>query len=139
MKAGNIVNALLLLLLAALTLLLSAFHGFVGWHKAFAPYEELVKHSAWTLHLPIWLGKAVGWTELGLTAALLAALVRPSFARIGVWACVAFVALEVVSSVTHYVTRDGGSLMQNSLSIALTLLLAWLYARRIRPTRHLAR
>lgn len=123
-----------LLLLAALTLLLGAFHGFVGWHKAFSPYEELVKHSAWTIHLPIWLGKLVGWTELALTAALLVALLRPALARLGLWACAAFVALELVSSVTHYATQDGGSLGQNAVSVALTAVLAWLYLRRSRRT-----
>jgi hypothetical protein len=76
------------LLLAALTLLLGAFHGFVGWHKAFSSHEELVRHSAWTMHLPAWLGKLVGWTEMILTAALLLALVRPKLARIGVWVCI---------------------------------------------------
>jgi len=118
------------LLLAALTLLLSAFHGFVGWHKAFSSHEELVRHSAWTMHLPVWLGKLVGWTEMILTAALLVALVRPKLARIGVWVCILFVLMELISAATHYVTQDGGSLAQNAMAVTLTGLLAWLYSLR---------
>jgi ABC-type cobalamin transport system permease subunit len=132
MNARYLLKLLGLLALVLLTLLLAAFHGFVGWHKAFSPYAVLVEHRAWTMHLPIWLGKLVGWTELVLTVALLAALLRSSLARIGIWACLGFIGLELVSSVTHYVTHDGGSLLQNAVSIALTAMLAWLHARRSR-------
>jgi ABC-type antimicrobial peptide transport system permease subunit len=130
MNASGVLRLLRRLLLVALTLLLCAFHGFVGWHKAFSSHAELVQHTAWTMHLPIWLGKLVGWLEMGLTAALLAALLRPSLARLGVWSCVAFVVLELVSAATHQLMRDGASLAQNALTVVLTALLAWLYAQR---------
>lgn len=133
MTTNKVVNFLRLLLLIALTLLLGAFHGFVGWHKAFSTHEELVKHSAWTMHLPMWLGKSVGWIEMVVTAVLLLAMVRPRLARAGFWACIVLIVMEMVSSVTHYVTQDGGSLVQNALSIALTALLAWLYALNQNP------
>lgn len=55
---------------AMLALLLAAFFGFVGWNKAFAPLAELARHGAWTVHLPEWLGRLVGWSELALAAAL---------------------------------------------------------------------
>lgn len=130
MNIHKVIGALRAVLLAALTLLLGAFHGFVGWHKAFASHEELVQHDAWTMHLPIWLGKLVGWTEMIVTAALLVALVRPKLARIGVWACIIFIVMELAAAATHYVTQDGGSLVQNAVSISLTALLAWLYTLR---------
>ena len=131
MNTHKVIVILRELLLAALTLLLGAFHGFVGWHKAFSSHDELVRHSAWTMHLPVWLGKLVGWTELILTAALFLALVRPKQARIGVWVCILFIAMELTSAVTHYVTQDGGSLAQNAVAITLTGLLAWLYSLRL--------
>ena len=90
------IRALRLLLLGALSVLLGAFHGFVGWHKAFSSREELLRNAAWTIHLPDWLGKAVGWTEMLLTLALMVALFRPSLARLGAAVGVAFVLLNNV-------------------------------------------
>lgn len=130
MNTRKVIGVLRELVLIPLTLLLSAFHGFVGWHKAFSSHEELVRHSAWTMHLPVWLGKLVGWTEMILTAALIVALVRPKLARVGMWVCILFIVMELVSAVTHYVTQDGGSLTQNAITVALTGLLAWLYSLR---------
>lgn len=121
-----------LALLGGLTLLLGAFHGFVGWHKLFSSREELMLHKAWTVHIPDVVGRAVGMAEIVLTAALLVALVRPSLARLGLWSCGAFIALEIVSTITHQVSRDGAPLAQNLLSIALTGALAWLFATRNR-------
>lgn len=131
MRTNKVVGVLLLILLVVLTLLVGAFHGFVGWHKAFSTHEELVQHAAWTQHLPMWLGRFVGWTEMIATAALLLALLRPRLARTGFWACILFIAMELVAAATHHVTRDGGSLVQNAVTISLTALLAWLYARRL--------
>lgn len=133
MTSGKVFGVLRLIVLVALTLLLGAFHGFVGWHKAFSTHEELVQHAAWTMHLPMWLGKLVGWTEMAVTAALLVAMVRPRLARVGFLACIAFIVMELAATVTHYVTQDGGSLVQNAVTISLTALLAWLYASRERP------
>jgi len=130
MNTLKAVGILRVTLTAALTLLLGAFHGFVGWHKALSSHEELVRHAAWTMHLPVWLGKVVGWTEMIVTTALLVALVRPKLARVGVGACVIFIVMELAAAVTHYVTRDGGSLAQNAVTISLTALLGWLYSLR---------
>jgi hypothetical protein len=130
MTSNKVQGVLRLVALVALTLLLCAFHGFVGWHKAFSTHEELVQHAAWTMHLPMWLGKTVGWIEMIVTAALLVAMVRPKQARIGMWACVVFIAMELAATVTHYMTQDGGSLVQNAVTITLTAVLAWLYVAR---------
>ncbi|MFN3456833.1 MAG: DoxX family protein [Novosphingobium sp.] len=123
-----------LALTLALTLLLSAFHAFVGWHKTFSSREELIKHTAWTVHLPDWLGKLVGVIEMGLVAAMLVALLRPRFSRVGQLACYGFIVLELVSTATHQITQDGASLSQNLVSILLTAALAWLFAERARAT-----
>jgi hypothetical protein len=135
MTTTQVLGAIRLLVLTALTLLLGAFHGFVGWHKAFSTHEELVRHAAWTMHLPIGLGKAVGWIEMIVTAVLLVALARPPLARMGMWACIVLILMELAATMTHYLTQDGGSLMQNAVSITLTAVLAWLYATRSQPRR----
>jgi DoxX-like family len=134
MSSNRISGLLQQLLLVALTLLLCAFHGFVGWHKAFSTHEELVQHAAWTMHLPMWLGKLVGWTEMIVTAALMGALVRRSWAAVGFWSCIIFIAMELMATVTHYATQDGGSLVQNAVTISLTAVLAWLHSIRFRKT-----
>lgn len=123
-----------LAMIVPLTLLLAAFHGFVGCHKTFSSREELIKHTAWTVHLPDWLGKIIGLIEMGLTVALLAALLRPHLSRTGQLACYAFIALELISTATHQITQDGASLPQNVVSILLTAFLAWLFAGRARAT-----
>ena len=132
MTSKTAIGVARLVALGALTLLLCAFHGFVGWHKAFSTHEELVQHAAWTMHLPMWLGKSVGWIEMAVTAALLVAMVRPRLARTGLWACITFIAMELAATVTHYLTQDGGSLVQNAVTISLTAVLALLYAARPR-------
>jgi hypothetical protein len=130
MTKTQVLWALRLLAMVALTLLLCAFHGFVGFHKAFSTYEELVQHSAWTMHLPMWLGRTVGWVEMVATAILLAALPWPRLARTAMWICLYFAAMEVVAGAVHHLTQDGGSLTQNALAIFLTLVLAALHATR---------
>lgn len=132
MPAIRMPALLRLALIAALTLFLATFHAFVGYYKAFAPREELLKHTAWTIHLPEWLGKLVGWVEMGLVAALLVALLRPRYSRLGQFACYAIIALELISTTIHQATSDGASLAQNVVSILLTALLAWLFAQRAR-------
>lgn len=122
-------------LIVILTVPLVAFHGFVGWHKAFSSHAELVRHTAWTAHLPELLGKAIGWLEMGLTVALLVALLRPRFARLGVMACAAFVVLEAISLLTHQIMADGAPALQNVVTILVTTLLGWLYAQRAAAAR----
>lgn len=119
-----------LVLLVPLTLLIALFHGFVGANKALAPREVLVEHTAWTIHLPDAVGRAVGWLELGLTASLLIALLRPASARLGMWACLALVALEGISSFVHYRHGELAMVPQNATSVLLTTLAALLFARR---------
>ena len=134
MRATRMSALVRLSLMVPLTVLLSAFHGFVGWHKTFSSREELLRHTAWTVHLPEWLGKVVGVIEMILVIALLVALLRPRFSRIGQLACYAFIALEAVSTAIHQITNDGASLTQNIVSILLTAFLAWLFAQRDRAT-----
>ncbi len=48
------------MLLALLVLVVGGFSLFVGYHKTFSPIEILAQNSAWTVHLPVWLGRMVG-------------------------------------------------------------------------------
>ena len=110
---------------AMLALLLAAFFGFVGWNKEFAPLAELARHGAWTVHLPEWLGRLVGWSELALAAALLAVPVRPSIARI---AALALVANQIAAGLVHLARGETAALPQNAVLIVMLLAL-WGAAR----------
>ena len=110
---------------AMLALLLAAFFGFVGWNKAFAPLAELARHGAWTVHLPEWLGRLVGWSELALAAALLAVPVRPSIARI---AALALAANQIAAGLVHLARWETAALPQNAVLIVMLLAL-WGAAR----------
>lgn len=103
-------------------LVLAAFFGFVGWHKAFSPLAELSAHHAWTVHVPWWLGKAVGWSEMAAAVALLAGIAprgRPA-ARIGA----ATLALnQVCAALVHLTHGEADALGQNLvLFVALGLV-----------------
>ncbi|MGV3510423.1 MAG: DoxX family protein [Novosphingobium sp.] len=130
MPAVRMPALLRLALIVPLTMLLGVFHAFVGWHKTVSSREELMRHTAWTVHLPEWLGKLVGVIEMALVVALIIALLRPRFSRVGQLACYGFIALELISTATHQITQDGASLPQNIVSILLTAFLAWLFAER---------
>lgn len=110
---------------AMLALLLAAFFGFVGWNKAFAPLAELARHGAWTVHLPEWLGRLVGWSELALAAALLAVPVRPAIGRI---AALALVANQIAAGLVHLARGETAALPQNAVLIVMLLAL-WGAAR----------
>lgn len=110
---------------AMLALLLAAFFGFVGWNKALAPLADLARHGAWTVHLPEWLGRLVGWSELALAAALLAVPVRPSIARI---AALALVANQIAAGLVHLARGETAALPQNAVLIVMLLAL-WGAAR----------
>ncbi|WP_430388169.1 hypothetical protein [Blastomonas fulva] len=67
MSARNLLTVLAIVIAT----LLAAFFAFVGYHKAFAPLAELAQHRVWTLALPVWAGRVIGWSELLLAAGLL--------------------------------------------------------------------
>ncbi|MBC2668845.1 DoxX family protein [Novosphingobium piscinae] len=103
---------------------MAAFFAFVGYYKAFAPMAELVRHGAWTAHVPQWIGRPMGWTELVAAAALaLAGLggigrpVRPFAAKAAVW----LAASQCVSAWIHVAHGEASALTQN-LFLFITLL-----------------
>lgn len=110
-------------LIAALCVLLALFFAFVGWNKAFAPLEALAQHHSWTVFLPEWLGRVIGWSEMILAAGLLAALVpaRRRFARL---AALALIANQIAAAAIHALHGEAAALPQNAVLIALLALAA---------------
>ena len=113
-------------LMAVLALPLAAFFGFVGYYKAFAPIEELARHSAFTVHLPVLLGKALGWLEMAGALALLSGLaIRAARPVQGAFAW-ALAAEQVVSSIIHLQHDEAAMLPQNGVIIVMLVGIALL-------------
>ena len=112
-------------LIAALCVPLALFFGFVGWNKAFTALADLARYRAWTVYLPEWLGRLVGWSEMLLALALLLVFVpaRRSLARI---AALALIANQLCAAAVHTLQGETGALPQNAVLIALLALVAWM-------------
>ncbi|MEZ5742437.1 MAG: DoxX family protein [Sphingomonadaceae bacterium] len=120
----------LLAALVLLSLLLGAFSAFVGWNKAFAPLDVLREHSAWTIHLPIWLGRVVGWLEMLAVAMLFAALAMPRLARFGLLAAAWITINHSVAAIFHVVNAEWHTLTQSAVLIPLCFAMTGLWWRR---------
>jgi hypothetical protein len=120
-------------LIAVLCIALAAFFGFVGWNKAFAPLEDLARYHAWTVYLPEWLGRLVGWSEMVLAAGLLLILfpARRSLARI---AALTLIANQLCAGAVHALYGETAALPQNAVLIALLALTAWMPCSNLTQT-----
>ena len=121
-------SVLRVLLIAILALPLAAFFGFVGWHKAFSPLAELARHHSWTVFLPEWLGRAIGWSEMACAAALVASL-HPALRRSGLVGALLLVANQVLAALVHLANGEGAAVPQNAVLIAALAALAMLFDR----------
>ncbi len=99
---------------------LAAFFAFVGWNKAFAPMADLARHGAWTVHLPQWLGRVVGGSELACAVLL---LVPGRLRRI---TALVLVANQACAAAVHLARGETAALPQNAVLVALLIALAWL-------------
>ena len=118
---------------ALVAVVLAAFFAFVGYHKAFSPLAELAQHRVWTLALPDWAGRIVGWSEL-LCAAL---LLGYGAARTRIWAAfgaLALIANQFVAAAVHASRGETDALPQNAILIGL-LALVVLAARHDRQKK----
>ena len=124
------IRAVTLVILVILTVLLGGFSAFVGWNKAMAPLEVLREHSSWTIHLPVLLGRAVGWLEMASVAALAAALLVPRLARWGLAGAAWISANHVVAAGFHIAYAEWHTLTQSAVVITLCVLWVWLWRGR---------
>ena len=105
---------------ATLAVLLAAFFCFVGWNKAFDTLADLARYGAWTVWLPEWLGRLVGWSEMGCAVALLAILV-PGRERIARAGGAILVANQLVAAAMHFAHGELRALPQNAVLVAVLL------------------
>lgn len=110
------------------SLVLAAFFAFVGWYKTFAPLTELAKHGAYTIHIPEWMGRIAGVTEMLCALALLAGL-NPGWRADTKWGAIYLVASQIVSGVIHVQHAEFDALWGNARWMALAFLLLALCAR----------
>lgn len=105
-------------------LLLAAFFAFVGWSKATAPLDELARYHAWTVYLPEWLGRLVGWSELALALGLLTV----PFAKVRCAAgggAVLLIANQACAAAVHALHGEAAALPQNAVLMLLLAFVAW--------------
>jgi uncharacterized membrane protein len=118
-------------LCALLAFPLAAFFAFVGWHKTVSPLSELVKHGAYTAHLPEWLGRFAGVTELLCALALVAGIV-PRWRAAAKWGAVYVFASQIVAGTIHIMYGETHSLPANARWMAMAAVLYALCAWRAR-------
>lgn len=129
-SGGRGLAPVLFALLVLLALLIGGFSLFVGYHKTFSPLEVLAQNSAWTVHLPVALGRAIGAAELLAAALLLLGLPLRRFARAGFFAAIWITLNHVAAAIVHVIHAEWHTLTQSAVVIALCLLMVELYRRR---------
>ena len=107
---------------AVLALPLAAFFAFVGWHKVFSPIAELAKHGAYTIHLPEWLGRFAGVTEMLCALALVAGLL-PRWRVAAKWGAVYVFVSQIVAGSIHIIYGEIQSLPANGQWMAMAAAL----------------
>ena len=115
-------------LILVLAIPLAAFFGFVGWYKTFAPVSELLVYRAWTAHIPVWLGRPMGVTEMLGAVALLAGFF-PAARRGTRIAALWLAASQIPSSVIHWNHGEADELPKNLLVFSMLLVVAALCGR----------
>jgi hypothetical protein len=118
-------------LIAVLCIPLTAFFGFVGWNKAFASLEDLARYHAWTVYLPEWLGRAVGWSEIALALGLFCVFV-PKLRHHARAAAALLIVNQLVAALVHLTHGESSALLQNAVLIALLAPISW----AVRPASH---
>ncbi len=121
-------RALIAVLTVTPAVVLGAFFAFVGWNKAFAPRADLASYHVWTLVLPEWAGRLVGWSEMALAAALLGALL-PQGRQIARVSALLLILNQAVAAAVHTAQGEVSALPQNAVLALLLILLAILLRR----------
>lgn len=116
------------ILCAVLALPLSVFFAFVGWHKAFSPIAELAKHGAFTVHLPEYLGRLFGVTEMLCALALLVGI-APRWRAAAKCGAVYVFFSQIVAGAIHVIYGEMQALPANAqwmaIAAALFAVCAW--------------
>lgn len=130
MERGRIIDRVGYLVLILLAVVIGGFSLFVGYHKAFSPLEELARHSAWTIHLPLLLGRALGLMEIAGAAILILSLPFRRHARVGTLAGGWIGLNHTVAAMVHIAHAEWHTLTQSAIMITLCIVMTALYARR---------
>lgn len=115
--------------LAVIVVVLGGFSLFVGYNKALSPLEVLREHSAWTYHLPVLLGRLIGWVEIVAAVVLILGLGVSHLRRWGVWAAVWITLNHAVAAVVHVMFKEWHTLTQSAVVLVLCCAMIALYRR----------
>lgn len=111
--------------------MIGGFSLFVGFNKALAPLDVLRAHMAWTIHLPVMLGRALGWLEIGAALVLIGSIVMPRKASAGFVAAAWITLNHTIAAVMHVIHHEFAALPQSAVLITLCLALLALQRRLI--------
>lgn len=101
-----------------ISLILGIFFAFVGYMKAFAPIVELAQHNAWTVHLPVALGRLIGWSEIACAALLLVCPWRAEARKFWLAGAALLFANQIAAAAVHFARDELQSLPQNAAIIS---------------------
>jgi hypothetical protein len=101
----------------------AAFFAFVGYWKAFGPYEALAEHHAWVAGFPAWFARGVGVSEMLCALALLVPAKPGSTGRLVAGAALLLIANQIAALAVHASRGESAALPQNVVIIALLCLL----------------
>lgn len=121
-------------LIAVPCVLLALFFAFVGWNKAFASLADLATYGSWTVHLPEWVGRLVGWSEMALAAGLLTVFL-PGCRHFARWSALLLIANQAVAALFHLNMGETGALPQNGVLVALLALVAFAIPNSLKGTK----
>jgi uncharacterized membrane protein len=110
------------ILCAAIALPLAAFFAFVGWYKTVSPLAELARHGAYTVHLPEWLGRCAGVTEMLCALALVVGIV-PRWRVAAKWGAVYVFISQIIAGTIHVIHGETGALLANARWMAMAAIL----------------
>jgi uncharacterized membrane protein YphA (DoxX/SURF4 family) len=110
----------------AIRILMAAFFAFVGYWKALGPYAALAEHHAWVAGFPAWFARAVGWSEILCSVALILPVARLRGSRPAAWAATLLVLNQAVALAVHVARDETAAVPQNLVIIALLGALLWL-------------
>jgi uncharacterized membrane protein len=96
--------------------------------------SELAKHGAYTVHIPVWLGRVAGVTEMLCALSLLAGL-HPRWRMATKWGAIYVFVNQIVAGSIHIIYAEFHALPANARWMAIAALLYFLCApERTKPS-----
>ena len=105
--------------------LLAVFFVMVGYSHGLMPYDQIAQQATWMNDVPRWLGRFIGYAEIGGGLGLLI----PAATRIAPWltplAALGLATIMILAIPFHVLKGEAGVIWLHALLAALGLFVAW--------------